>query len=112
MVSFTFLIFIVSGCHPGAGEGGLLSRSQVLKMNPDSDLVELKDGAVYEYQNGADWIEEKDYEKGEKIGEVKKGMSTKAPIGTEIYKTKEKSPVLILEYNSGISKKYLRQLGE
>ena len=59
----------------------------MLKMNPDADLIELQDGKVYEH--GVDWIEEKDYEKGEKIGEVKEGMATEVPIGTEIYKTKE-----------------------
>ena len=91
-ISYLYCIWM----YPGANEGGVLSRSLVLKMNPDADLIELEDGAVYEH--GIDWIEEKEYEKGEKIGEVKKGMATEAPIGAEIYKTKEKSPVLILEY--------------
>ncbi|MCP3030473.1 hypothetical protein LF817_03885 [Halobacillus sp. A1] len=63
------------------------------------------------YEDGVDWIDEKEYEKGERIGEIKKGMATETPIGAEIYKTKEKSPVLILEYN-GISKRYLIQTGE
>ena len=78
-------------------------------MNPHADLIELEDGSVYVH--GVDWIEEKDYHKGEKIGEVKKGMATKAPIGAEIYQTKEKSPVLIVQHN-GSSKSYLVAMGE
>ncbi len=109
MVSFAFFILIVSGCSPGADEGGLLSRSQVLEMNPDADLIELEDGSVYKH--GVIWIEEKEYEKGEKIGEVKEGMATEAPVGAVIYQTKDESPVLILEYD-GISKRYLLQMGE
>ena len=109
MVSFTVVIFLVSGCSPGAGEGGELSKSQVLNKNPDADLIELENGTVYKH--GVDWIEERSYQKGKLIGEVEKGMTTKAPLGAMIYRTKEDSPVLIVEYN-GNSKRYLLQSGE
>ncbi|SFF56891.1 hypothetical protein SAMN05216353_10211 [Halobacillus alkaliphilus] len=107
-VYFAFLL-IVTGCYPGANEGGHLSRSQVLNLNPDADLIELEDGDVY--TQGAEWVKEKGYQKGEKLGEVKKGMATKAPVGADIYKTKENSPVIIVEYN-GLSKMYLLAMGE
>ena len=103
------LLLIVAGCYPGANEGGLLSRSQVLKLNPDADLIELEEGAVYTH--GAAWVKEKGYQKGERLGEVKKGMATKAPVGADIYTTEENSPVIIVEYN-GLSKMYLIAMGE
>ncbi|MGP4074681.1 hypothetical protein [Halobacillus sp. K22] len=103
-----FLI-IIAGCSPGANEGGLLSKSQVLKLNPDADLIELEDGTVY--TRGVEWVKDKGYQKGEKLGEVEKGMATDAPVGAEIYTTEEKSPVIIVEYK-GLSKMYLIAMGE
>ncbi|MCA1010543.1 hypothetical protein [Halobacillus halophilus] len=112
MKHFTYcfiLLLIVAGCYPGANEGGLLSRSQVLKLNPDADLIELEDGEVYTH--GAEWVKEKGYQKGKRLGEVRKGMATKAPMGADIFATEEKSPVIIVEYN-GLSKKYVIATGE
>ncbi|MGP4069984.1 hypothetical protein [Halobacillus sp. B29] len=103
------LLFIVAGCYPGANEGGLLSRSQVLKLNPDADLIELENNEVYTH--GAEWVKEKGYQKGERLGKVKKGMATKSPVGADIYTTEEKSPVIIVEYN-GLSKMYVIAMGE
>ncbi|MCA0984215.1 hypothetical protein LCL89_09180 [Halobacillus yeomjeoni] len=105
----TFLSFLLSGCYPGAGEGGALSSERVLKGNSNADIIELEDGKVYKH--GVDWIEERNYQKGKKIGEVQKGMATKASVGAGIFRTKEKSPILIVEHN-GKAKRYLLQTGE
>ncbi|MGP4060279.1 hypothetical protein [Halobacillus sp. H74] len=106
---FFLMILIFTACHPGQGEGGLLSKKQVLTINPDADYIEMKDGAVYTH--GVDWIEKKDYIKGERVGIVEEGMANHLPVGAELYTTKEPSGVLIAEY-SGNTKRYLVAMGE
>ncbi|MFC0522133.1 hypothetical protein ACFFGV_00830 [Pontibacillus salicampi] len=94
---------------PGEQFGGKLNREQVLRLNPDADLIELKDGTVYVH--GADWIEKEKLTKEAKIGTIAKGMATKVPNGAPIYQTKEKKPILIVDYK-GKTKRYLLAMGE
>ncbi|WP_236687166.1 hypothetical protein [Ornithinibacillus californiensis] len=102
------IILFVGGCSPGHGEGGALSKKQVLKLYPDADLFEF-DG--YVYKTGVDWIEDEELTKDEQIGVISEGMANKLPVGSKIFSVKEKKPILIVEYN-GLEKRYLIQLGE
>ncbi|KHE73243.1 hypothetical protein LD39_00295 [Halobacillus sp. BBL2006] len=107
LVTFCFLVI---GCSasPGEGEGGLLSKKQVLKENPNADLF-VFEGKVY--KNGVDWIEEQDLTKDAQIGEIKKGMATELPIGAKIFQTREKKGILIVQYRN-TEKRYLLRMGE
>ena len=106
-----FLIpFILIGCSggPGQNEWGVLSKEQVLKLNPDADIFEF-DGRVY--KTGIDWIEEEELIKDEQIGEISEGMANKLPVGAKIFSSKESRDILIVEYD-GKEKRYLLQVGE
>ncbi|WHX26434.1 hypothetical protein QNH47_00855 [Virgibacillus halodenitrificans] len=95
------MVLLLIGCNDK--NEGLLSRSQVLELDPNADLIEL--------ENVVDWIEEKKLTKGDEIGKVKDGMATKVPEGAIIYEVNESYPILIVEYN-GTSKRYLLSQGE
>jgi hypothetical protein len=107
-ILFILIILLVGGCSPGHGEGGSLSKEQVLKLYPDADLFEF-DG--YVYKTGVDWIEDEELTKDEQIGVISEGMANKLPVGSKIFSVKEKKPILIVEFN-GLEKRYLIQLGE
>ncbi|WLR46518.1 hypothetical protein LC065_13165 [Halobacillus litoralis] len=102
-------IFLLSACSPGAGEGGLLNLGQVLSMNPDADYVELENGEVYTH--GAEWVNEKNLTKGERIAEVEKGMASDLPAGTALYESEEIPAILIAVYD-GKTKRYHLAMGE
>lgn len=102
-------LFLLPACSPGAGEGGLLDKRQVLNMNPDADYVELENGEVYTH--GAEWVYEKSLTKGAKIAEVEKGMASDLPVGTILYESKEIPAILISEYD-GKTKRYHLAMGE
>ncbi len=110
-VLIIFLIpFILIGCSggPGQNEWGVLSKEQVLKLNPDADIFEF-DGRVY--KTGIDWIEEEELIKDEEIGEISERMANKLPVGAKIFSSKESRDILIVEYD-GKEKRYLLQVGE
>ena len=98
------------GCvgRPGLNEGGVLSKEQVLKQNPDADIFEF-DGKVY--KTGVDWIEKEELIKDDQIGEISEGMANKLPVGAKIFSTKERRDILLVEYD-GNEKRYLLQVGE
>ncbi|MGD7044590.1 hypothetical protein [Jeotgalibacillus proteolyticus] len=101
-------ILIGCGSSPGQGEGGYLSKEQVLKLYPYADIFEYN-GQVY--KTGVDWIEDENLIKEEQIGEISEGMANKLPVGAKIFAPKERRDILIVEYN-GEEKRYLVQLGE
>lgn len=105
LLSITILFCV--GCS--SEYNGALSKEEVLEMNPNADIIVLEDDRVYKH--GVDWIEEREFTKGEKIGTVNEGMATKTPVGATIYETNEPGGVLIVEYEE-TSKRYLLQLGE
>ncbi|MGE7840508.1 hypothetical protein ACQKNX_06920 [Lysinibacillus sp. NPDC093712] len=110
-VLMIFLIpFILISClgSPGQNEWGVLSKEQVLKLNPDADIFEF-DGRVY--KTGINWIEEEELIKDEQIGEISEGMANKLPVGAKIFSSKERRDILIVEYD-GKEKRYLLQVGE
>lgn len=114
LLSTVLILFLIPsiliGCtgSPGQNEGGVLSKEQVLKLNPDADIFEF-DGKVY--STGVDWIEEEELIKDEQIGEISEGMVNKLPVGAKIFSPKERRDILIVEYD-GKEKRYLLQLGE
>jgi hypothetical protein len=70
------------------------TAKEVLSNNPNADIFQL-DNLVYSNASDREWIEAKEYTKGEMIGEVKK-RTTKTwlyqnfyasilPVGTKIY---------------------------
>ncbi|WP_277678060.1 hypothetical protein [Gracilibacillus dipsosauri] len=105
MVPITLLGCIQS---PGEKEGGILSKEQVLKRDPEADLFEFN-GKVY--RTGIGWIEKKELTKGERVGEISKWSATKLPVGATIYTTEERGDILIVEYD-GMENRYLLQIGE
>jgi len=112
---FTVLIIflipcILIGCSgsPVLNKGGVLSKEQVLKLNPNADIFEF-DGRVY--KTGIDWVEEEKLIKDEQIGEIYEGMANKLPVGAKIFTLKERRDILIVEYD-GKEKRYLLQVGE
>ncbi|WP_054860328.1 hypothetical protein [Gracilibacillus sp. JCM 18860] len=106
MVPITLL-----GCIQSPGgekEGGILSKEQVLKRDPEADLFEFN-GKVY--RTGIGWIEKKELTKGKRVGEISKWSATKLPVGATIYTTEERGDILIVEYD-GMENRYLLQIGE
>lgn len=101
-----FSILLITACSTDYEE---VSRKVILKNSPDADLIELEDGTIYTH--GIDWVEEREFTKGEKLGVVKEGMATKLPNGAIIYNVKESYPVIIVEYEDN-RKKYLMNQGE
>ncbi|ADU29212.1 hypothetical protein [Evansella cellulosilytica] len=101
---------ILIGCttSPGQNKAGFLSKEQVLKLNPDADIVEFEDRV---YQAGIDWVEEEALSKGEQLGEIREGMANKLPAGAIIIAPNERRDILIVEYD-GKEKRYLLQVGE
>ena len=93
---------------PGKHDGGYLTKKQVLKQDPNADLLEY-DGKVY--KTNIDWTEIEKLTKGEKLGEVLAGMATHIPDGSEIFASNERDDVLIVEYMK-VEKRYLLQIGE
>lgn len=109
-LTFTILIFSLFGCgmSPGEKNGGVLSKEQVLKIDPDADLVEYA-GAVY--KAGIDWGDEMELTKDEQVAEVTEGMATHLDVGTPIFKAKERSDILVV-MDGATEKRYLIQMGE
>lgn len=101
---------ILAGCEtkPGQNYEGVLTKNQVLKLDPDADIFELEDAV---YKTGVEWIEKEKLTREKQIGEITEGMANKLPNGAKIYAPKERKDILIVEYN-GKEKRYLLQLGE
>ncbi len=93
-----------------------LTAKEVLSNNPNADIFQL-DNLVYSNASDREWIEAKEYTKGEMIGEVKKRTTktwlyqnfyaSQLPVGTKIYSGDEEgyqkgdAPGLVLvEYNN------------
>ncbi|GBF75574.1 hypothetical protein PA598K_03992 [Paenibacillus sp. 598K] len=75
----------------------------MLERNPQTDLLQYQ-GIVYVNAKGIDWVQEQALEAGERVGEIKRQSSelpyadltaTRLPEGTELFKPKEKSDILI-----------------
>lgn len=100
----------LSACtgSPEEQEGGYLTKKQVLKQDPNADLLEY-DGKVY--KTNIDWTEVEKLTKGDKLGEVSGGMATHIPDGAEIFASNERGDVLIVDYMQ-VEKRYLLQIGE
>lgn len=88
----------------------------ILGDNQDADILKL-DGLVYGNVTDVDWVQDREYKKGGKIGEVRNKTqnswwfrdryATKLPEGTALYMTgdeeyqKEKPPTYVLvEYKN------------
>lgn len=88
---------------------------EILNQTPNADIFLYKD-AVVQNAKEIEWVKKLKLSKGELIGEIisqykkgrkfEQGMATKLPIGTRVYKSKERSEVLLVE----ISGKYLKYL--
>lgn len=71
----------------------------------DADIFEL-DGYVYSNAEDVDWVEEKDYQIGDQIGEITRqsadpdefgsGTANKLPVGTKIHQTDTKVYIAIV----------------
>ncbi|MCM3744981.1 hypothetical protein M3193_12595 [Sporosarcina luteola] len=107
---FLLIPSILASCQtsPGQNYGGVLSKKQVLKLDPDADIFEFKDAV---YKTGVTWIEEEELTKEMQVGEITEGMANKLPNGAKIYAPKERKDILIVEYG-GKEKRYLLQVGE
>lgn len=101
---------ILASCQtsPGKNYEGVLSKKQVLKLDPDADIFEFEDAV---YKTGVSWIEEEELTKEKRIGEITEGMANKLPSRAKIYAPKERKDILIVEYD-GKERRYLLQLGE
>lgn len=109
-LTFTILIFSLFACgmSPGEKNGGVLSKEQVLKMEPNADLVEYE-GAVY--KTSIDWVDEMELTKDEQVAEVTEGMATHLDVGTPIFIVKERDDILVV-MDGANEKRYLIQIGE
>lgn len=103
-------VLFLGGC--GVADGGKVTAKDVLKQNPDADILQF-DGFVYSNMTEVEWFkEDKDkYKKQSLLGEIKKQTTksssfldftaTKLPVGTKVYSNKldENRPgILIVEY--------------
>ena len=104
------LVMFLGGC--GIADGGKVTAKDVLKQEPDADLIQF-DGFVYSNMTEVEWFKEDkdDYNKQNLLGEIKKQTrkissftdfsATNLPVGTKVYSTSldENRPgVLIVEY--------------
>lgn len=110
IVLLLILSSVLAACtaSPGKQEGGYLTKKQVLKQDPQADLLEY-DGQVF--KANIDWTEFEKLTKGEKLGEVTGNMATHIPEGAEIFASNERGDVLIVDYMQ-VEKSYLLQMGE
>jgi len=99
----------VSTTHNPTGE-------EVLNLAPDSDIFMLED-LIYKNADSLDWVQQLMIEDQSKVGEITalyndqdsftNGMSTKLPVGTEIYRpTPRQGDFLIIELD-GKQHRYL-----
>ncbi len=96
LVSFLFFLAVLSltGHFPPQVGTDNPSAKDILDGNADADILQL-DGLVYSNVSNRDWISEREYTKGEKIGEIKKQTTntwwfwnlyaSKLPAGTAVY---------------------------
>ena len=110
LLLFLCLSFVLFGCTTSVeqNQGGYLTEKQVVKMDPKADWLKFK-GKVY--KSNIDWSDMGKFTKGSKLGEVSRGMASHIPIGAEIYESKERSDILIVDYMK-VEKHYLLQRGE
>lgn len=123
-ITFALLSFIIltlgflalTGKFPPELGIGNPTAKDILKNNPDADIVQL-DGLVYANVTDIDRFQDRNYQIGEKIGEVAKQtnrtwfyrdfFSSKLPEGTEIYMTNQDTytqgdaPSLIIAEHKG-----------
>jgi hypothetical protein len=100
----------VSTTHNPTGE-------EMLNLNPEADIF-MFGGLIYENADSLDWVQQFKFEGQSKVGEITaiyrdqesftNGMSTKLPIGTEIYRPSphQGGEVLIIELD-GKQHRYL-----
>ena len=108
LVCLVLIILTSCGVKPGEHLGGVLTKEQVLELDPDADIFELKDRV---YKVNKDWVEKEQLTKEKQVGEILDGMATKLPIGAKIFSVKERNDILIVEYDD-IELRYLVQIGE
>ncbi|MRG86061.1 hypothetical protein [Salinibacillus xinjiangensis] len=119
VISAIVLTFMATSGNfpPNYGSVGNPTAKDILKNNPEADILKL-DGFVYSNVTNREWIQDTKYAKGDKIGEIKKQTSnttwwygnlyaSKLPKGTKIFTTmgktytKGEAPVTVLvEYNN------------
>lgn len=88
---------------------------EMLKENPEADIFLYRDAVALNAKE-IDWVKNLKLTKGEVIGQIvyeykkgekfKQGMATKLPIGSKVYKAKERSEVLLVEVDG----KFIRYL--
>ncbi|MBB6451654.1 hypothetical protein HNQ94_000075 [Salirhabdus euzebyi] len=98
-ISLVFILctmLALSGNFPSSNYGsvGNPTAKEILKGNPDADILKL-DGLIYYNVSDAEWFNEEVYKKGEKIGKVQKKTtntwwylnlySSKLPKGTAVF---------------------------
>ncbi|MYL32525.1 hypothetical protein GLW08_07105 [Pontibacillus yanchengensis] len=98
------LIFVFAWFLSNEDNRGNPTARDIVKNNQDADILKL-DGQVYGNGMDLEWVQDKEYEKGQKIGEVRNKTqnswwfrdryATKLPEGTALYTTGEE------EYEKG-----------
>ncbi|RPF55419.1 hypothetical protein [Aquisalibacillus elongatus] len=119
---FFVIIILLVGCNdqsnnqPDLEISKNLDAEDILENNPDADIL-MVDDIIYKNAKNINWVQEKNYTLGEKIGVVEKVTdshsqfdnfsATKLPKGAEIYEPKEKGDIYIVV----VDEKEIRYLG-
>jgi len=117
--------FLLWGCSPASNNHqqttvittGNPTAQEILENDPKADIFQWN-GTIYE--TNIDWVNELVLSEGDFVGVMKYHTSNPTdfvdlsanvlPIGTEIYKVKERNDILITKYNGEL--KYYYQLVE
>ena len=108
-ILFTVIsLLFITGC--GVADGGKVTAKEVLKQNPEADILQYN-GFIYNNVTHVEWFEQEKEQhiKHNLLGEIKKQSTssfgfkdlstTKLPIGTKIYSTNENElGIIIVEY--------------
>jgi hypothetical protein len=88
---------------------------EILNENPDADIFLYRDAVAINAED-IEWVKNLKLTNGEMIGEIvykyskgekfKQGMATKLPLGSKVYRTKERGEVLLVE----VEGEYIRYL--
>jgi hypothetical protein len=118
--------FLLAGC--GLSGGGVVTAGDVLDVNKDADIFKYK-GRIYSNATELGWFEKEKskFQKGVKIGDIKKVQTTsflfgnlsatKLSKGTALYNTDDakegiRPGVILVETASGELLYYLEQISE
>lgn len=114
LLLISLLFFIITGCGfsgPAPQQSttiGNPTASDILASDPSANIVVYQDIV---YQAGIQWVDELELTKGELVLEILKysrvgnefanGTASGLPVGTKIYRVKERGDIVIAETDQG-----------